>query len=405
MKNTIVFIEDNSEILAEIRHIFHNMESVWNLHYFDHTVEASSFLHQHHADILCISYDLTSSNSENFIGSIQSEYPNTARIIYYNESSDVPEKDLRKYAHEIIKRPFGSREFLFVIQKTLNLHKILSDDNLIQTLSKITELPTMPDIYLKLKNELEKEDCYIRNIAEIISEDVAMTAELLKFVNSAYFSLPTKIMDPTRAISYIGIEALKAIVIQEKLFSYYGDIPNMPFSFSDFNTHSQLTGHLAKQLTSYERKMPKMIEESFTAGMLHDIGKLVLLKFPDFNKQKLEYIKEHKCSGVEAEYKILGTSHAEIGAYLLGLWNFPDSILEAVAFHHYPEKTPLSSFSTLTSVYIANGMTSNAKNINDYDTSTVDTDYVGLLKMSSHQRIWKDMMEKLLPHKKDLEKF
>jgi len=154
--------------------------------------------------------------------------------------------------------------------------------------------------------------------------------------------------------------------------------------------HSLLTSRLAKDIARAEKADGKVMEEAMIAGMLHDIGKLVLLEVPGQYKEVTDIIESTGCESAEAEYTVIETSHSELGAYLLGLWGLPGNVVETVAFHHNPSKLIdnmfvmqnesskeescetkpedvdsssqsvekySSGFSTLTAVHIANALT------------------------------------------------
>ncbi|MCP4412094.1 MAG: HDOD domain-containing protein, partial [Gammaproteobacteria bacterium] len=210
----------------------------------------------------------------------------------------------------------------------------------------------------------------------------------LQLVNSAFFALPRKITDPQQAAVFVGLETLKSLVLSIHVFSSLSeDAALSEFSLMKMWSHSLRTSRLAGDIARAAHADRKVVEEAMIAGMLHDIGKLVLLEVPRQYKEVIELIETTGCDSSDAEYAIMKTSHAELGAYLLGLWGLPDTVVESVAFHHDPSKLiermfimssetaeddpgdskvnltpqPIDKYSTeftaLTAVHIANALT------------------------------------------------
>ncbi len=143
----------------------------------------------------------------------------------------------------------------------------------------------------------------------------------------------------------------------------------------------------------------EVIEDAFMAGLLHDIGKmLIAANLPDNFKEILEIVNEKELSFSDAEYQVLGATHAEIGAYLLGLWGLPDSIIEAVAFHHVPKWNNAESLVPLTIVHIANALENAGDRILDLDSPLlgIDYDYLGRLGLTERLLKWRQACGKHL---------
>jgi putative nucleotidyltransferase with HDIG domain len=110
------------------------------------------------------------------------------------------------------------------------------------------------------------------------------------------------------------------------------------FSLADLQKRSIMVGRLARDIARAEKADAKVVEEALVSGILHDIGRLIMLKIPEQCRMIMDFIERTGCDLVEAEYAVMKASHAELGAYLLGLWGIPDNVVEAVAFHHNPSK-------------------------------------------------------------------
>jgi len=189
--------------------------------------------------------------------------------------------------------------------------------------------------------------------ARVIEMDAAVCAKVLQLVNSAYFGLGQKIVSIRQAVTYLGVEIIKSLVLSSTSFSDKAISEVKGFSPDRLQQHSMLTAILAKKIVSN----PALAEAAFTAGLLHDIGALVLLHAapPDYVRA-LERKKELNGDSAAAEREIFGVTHAEVGAYLLGLWGIPFPIVEAVAFHHRPNEVAPESRPLVAAVHIASGL-------------------------------------------------
>jgi HD-like signal output (HDOD) protein len=176
---------------------------------------------------------------------------------------------------------------------------------------------------------------------------------VLQLVNSAYFGLGQKIVSIRPAVTYLGVEIIKSLVLSSSSFSDKAISEVKGFSPDRLQHHSMLTALLAKKIVS----KPELAEAAFTAGLLHDIGALVLCHAapPDYVRA-LGRKKELHGDGASAEREIFGVTHAEVGAYLLGLWGIPFPIVEAVAFHHRPNEVAPESRALVAAVHIASGL-------------------------------------------------
>ncbi|MHC4871566.1 MAG: HDOD domain-containing protein [Planctomycetota bacterium] len=199
----------------------------------------------------------------------------------------------------------------------------------------IKSIPTLPEVYCKVSDMLENPKVSASSVAEIISRDPSLTAKLLKLVNSAFYGLPQQVSTLTHALVLMGFSTVKSLILTMGLTDIFKASDNADFSRADFWAHCFGTGMMAKSIAL--RMRLNNVEEIFIQGLLHDIGKIVLDKYAheEFNKV-LTFTRENDCLFVEAEEKILGFTHAEVGAITVKTWNLPDNICNSVKYHHNP---------------------------------------------------------------------
>lgn len=215
---------------------------------------------------------------------------------------------------------------------------------------------SLPGAYVELLDEIMLPDPSFDRIAEIASQDVALSAKMLQVVNSAFFSLRWRITSVRQAVGLLGLRATSDLALSVSLFSRFdaGKLWGLPVA--DLGEHSARTGGLARAIAKHEDAPRDVVDDAFVGGLLHDAGKLILAdRMPDAYEEVFRQAKANQLLLPEAEFDILGATHAEVGACLLGQWGLPDHVLEAVAFHHNPEMFLEKEFSAAADVFELEG--------------------------------------------------
>jgi HD-like signal output (HDOD) protein/CheY-like chemotaxis protein len=256
-------------------------------------------------------------------------------------------------AHQFLAKPCPPDILIDVLRRSMALRQMLSSDAMRGLLASIKNLPTPPEAYFRLIKYLEDPNASFAGTAQIIERDVAMTAELLKLTNSAYFALPSRVTSPLQAIRVLGFEILRSLVLQVGIFQSFHGQAKEKAMMEAVNRDSFRVAHIARRLAHLEGFEMTRVEECFCAGMLCSIGALVLLdRLPD----KFARVKKRVHVGddpIEAEMQEFGATQFQVGAYLLGLWGFKNSIVEAVAFADHPGALPASSLDVTVVVHAA----------------------------------------------------
>jgi putative nucleotidyltransferase with HDIG domain len=191
----------------------------------------------------------------------------------------------------------------------------------------------------------------IGQVAEVIQEDVGMSSKVLQLCNSAFFGLSQRIVNLPSAVAYLGMETVKNLALTFEAFRVFEGSSCIPPSIYDsIQRHSVETAAIASALP-----VKRAIREvTVAAALLHDIGSLFLAsKMPNQFRSVLTLARESGRQPFQVEEELLGTSHAEIGAYLLRLWGIPNLAVEAIAHHHHPTRVPHTDFDSSVAVYVA----------------------------------------------------
>lgn len=198
-----------------------------------------------------------------------------------------------------------------------------------------TELATFPDIYFRIKDVLDSPTSSAKDIADVVTTDVGLAAKLLKLVNSPFYGFAETIDSVAHAVSLVGIKEISTLALGISTINFFKDIPPELMDMKTFWRHSLSCGIFARLLGS--RMKDAAADRLFTAGLLHDVGRLIIFKKqPYASVQALLFARENMLPLAEAEAEVLGYDHTEVAALLLAQWHFPGPILAAIAHHHAP---------------------------------------------------------------------
>lgn len=205
-------------------------------------------------------------------------------------------------------------------------------------ISDDVRLATLPSTFTRLTGIINDPRSSLNDISRIISEDQALTAKLLRLANSAYFGLPGKVDTITHAVTVIGTLQLQDLVLATSVMGMFTGIPPALINMQEFWLHSLGCGVSGRVLATFRREAN--IERFFVAGILHDVGRLVIcLKLPEQFRQVLEFSRSENRLLYEAEQEVLGFDHAKVGGLLLKKWKLPTLLVDSASFHHAPARS------------------------------------------------------------------
>jgi HD-like signal output (HDOD) protein len=329
---------------------------------------------------------------------VRERFPGVVRLILSGQSDhDMLIKSVGP-THQFLSKPCDADTLKATVVRAGALRTLLADEQLKAVVSGIRTLPSVPGLYTQLLDVLREPDSSLQEVARIISSDVAMTAKVLQLVNSAFFGLRRHIDGLSQAITYLGLDTIRAIVLTAGAFAGFEEAQQGKEVAETLYLHSMLVGDLAVRITKTVTGDKGMISNALMAGMLHDVGKLVFAaELPDTWRAAVRVSREQRLLPVEAERRTCGVTHAELGAYLLGLWGLPDPIVEAVAFHHAASRCPSRTFSALTAVHAANALVLGMGQATEADvTGQTDTGYLESVGEAARVPEWQAIAAQVL---------
>jgi HD-like signal output (HDOD) protein len=254
-----------------------------------------------------------------------------------------------------LTKPSPPETVVSSIERMATLVSWLTNNTTIDLVAGLHSLPTMPSNYQGVIRAIHSPHSSVQEIADAVEKDMGITSRVLQVANSAYYGYSKKITSPMEASMLLGIDTLKSLVRYTHVLNNFPQTPATNAVFDAVWRHSAGVAAVARKIALLKTGDEALGDEAFTAGLLHDIGKVVLTSLQgDLYKQVIRQAAETKTPIHMIERIKMQTTHAETGAYLLSLWGIPFSILEAVAWHHYPRECKDKKFSALTAVHVAN---------------------------------------------------
>jgi len=253
-------------------------------------------------------------------------------------------------------------------------------------------LPSVPALYTQVLSELARPQASIQFVGRLISKDPAMTARILQMVNSAAFALPVPIAEPMEAVLHLGVERTKSLLLLAGLTLQFDSSVCPGFSHEALWCHSLVVSGSARQLALLQTKDANFAEMAYTAGLLHDVGKLMLAaNLSETYGQIIDQAARRHIEVSQVEREIFDATHAELAACLLTAWGLPASILDAIAWHHSPARSRDTGFSILTAVHVANAV-EREKLLHKAGllTNQMDFPYLDSLGLTGQRNSWRE---------------
>ena len=367
MAREILFVDTDRFMLKALRRVFRR-EQQWQVHYADGAQAAMEILANHPIKILFTEIPLEDTNGLDLLRQVQAQYPDIVRIILSGYNSQEVLIESGGVAHQYLGKPCDDQQLLDTLLRAFTVQKLVGNAGLKELVAGLTGLPSLPSLYVEIMEELNREEPDLEKIGEIISQDLAITAKVLQIVNSPYFGLMQEVQNPARAVGLLGLDMVRAMVLSAGTFSKFKSVRAAGFSMEDLWQHGMQTAGFAKCLAQAHSAPLKVEDAAFIAGLMHDIGKLLLAA----NKPAVfEGVLARAAAQGEgfhtAERAVYQADHAELGGYLLGLWGIPDEVLQAVAYHHAPHRGRDKGVTALTLVHVANAFSNQGDALTEAD--------------------------------------
>lgn len=391
----ILFVDDDPDILALLKVKLKPLQEHWEMHFASGGREALMLLGNQTFDAVISDLLMPDVDGLTLLNAITKKYPKTIRFVLSGTSDKEMKLKSSQTSHEFLSKPIRIQEVVTAIQRAFNLQNLLDNETLKSLAARMTSLPSLPTVYMELVKETQSPDAKLSSIGAIISKDAGMTTKLLQLVNSAHFGLRQPVSDIGHAARMLGLDTIKSMVLSHKVFAQFEQIKSQGLSLRKLMNHSLKVGSLGRLIAKHEKVSQQIVNDTYIAGVLHDVGKLVLIKnFPKKYGSLLETAKYENDVLWNVERETFGATHAEVGAYLLGQWRLPNPVVEAVAFHHEPGKCIHDTFTPLTAIHVANILEQQLEQKTVLDQAhKIDVEYLSKLELGDMVDEWTDVCQ------------
>lgn len=389
----ILFVDDEDMLLQGLRRMIYRMRDQWEAEYSNCTDDALNRLANSRFDVIISDMRMPDMDGASLLREVSRLYPSMIRIILTGQADEDAIMRCAGVAHLILTKPCDADVLNAALSRACGLTDLLEQSELKDVVSKMKLLPSIPQTYTELVRELKSDDPSIRKVAEIISRDVSMVARILHLANSAYFIGRFTVTNPTDAILRLGLRSIEGLVLYAHIFSLFDDKIAKSFNIDSIMTHSIQVGNYTRVLARHESLSERQISDAFTAGIMHDVGKLMFAaNLPQEYKQVVDITNNDGMSDWEAEQQIFKTNHAVVGAYLMRLWGISDAITETIAFHHSPCDARHTEMDSLALVHIANGIEHDLRSNDENETiQGINASYIETLGRSEKLPVWRQI--------------
>jgi putative nucleotidyltransferase with HDIG domain len=342
----IVFVDDDVNVLEAMQRTMRPMRHEWSMEFVLSGSQALESLAKAPADVIVTDMCMPGMDGWQLLAAVKTLYPQTVRLVLSGHADPGAIMRLVGTAHQYIAKPGETGTLKAAIAQTQLLKRLLSRDRLAALVGSVGTLPSCPKAFQEISACLRRPNASVADAARIIGRDAAMTANLMKLVNSAFFGSRRPILSVERALAYLGLDTVAALALGHSLFQNGGSGRPGEVNLENLWQHSLQTAMAARAIALVEKLPTARVEEAFLAGMLHDIGRVI---YASRSASK----PGEPASSNEDTIELVNRHHAEAGAYLLGLWGFPSHIVAAVALHHTPIHRADSGFDLTVLINIA----------------------------------------------------
>jgi len=354
MNKAILFVDDESNILLGLKRMLHSMRHEMDFYFAEGGKEALEILAKQEIHVIVSDMRMPGMDGAALLTTVMEQYPQVIRFMLTGHADDRSVLQSIPVVHQFLAKPSDPETLKELLSRACALQELISSKKLKTLVAGLGTLPSLPEIYAELQEKAKDPDCAIADIAAIIEKDLAMSTKVLQLVNSAFYGFYKSVESPARAVNLLGLDTIKSLVLGIGIFTEMTPASDKGFSIAALWNHSVTVAGFAKKIALAEEVENSIVENSFIAGIVHDVGKLLL--FSSLGEQYLQAVKIAEGEMLplcQAEEQVFEADHGEVGGYLLGLWGLPGSVVEAVTFHHKLERYPEASFCPALAVHVA----------------------------------------------------
>ncbi|MDQ0365085.1 HDOD domain-containing protein [Catenuloplanes indicus] len=326
----MLFVDDEPMIIDGLRRMLRICRDRWTMSFAESGAAALDIMRSRPCDVVVTDYRMPEMDGAALLEQVRTEFPSMVRVILSGQTNESNLLRIMVLAHEMLSKPTTPEALIAVIERLLEA-RLRTGSGQQNAVAFVESLPSPPHTFAELLAALEAEEASAQSVSVVIEKDPAATAKVLHVVNSSAYTAGHKVSDVAQAVTLLGLHTVRGLVMMHDLIRVFdtgGALP--PTWIERLTTHAVETSRLARLLgagTDWQ-------SHAFTAGLLHEVGQLVLASARPAVFRKVFDDWRSGGGGLDSyEHAAFDTSHLPVGVSLLGLWGLPTAVIDAVAGH------------------------------------------------------------------------
>jgi HD-like signal output (HDOD) protein len=389
-RTRVLFVDDEPSMLRVLKMGMRSMSGIWEMEFAASGEEALELLKQKAFAVVVTDMRMPGMNGAQLLNHVLRHHPQCIRIVLsgYSDLSQVV--NCVGLTHQFLEKPCSLDELKDCLKRLTQAKNRLANEQICLVASSLKNLPSLPELYLEISDVLQSPSASTERIAEIASKDPALTAKLLQLSNSAFFGFSRKVYSVAEAVQLLGVSVIQSLAIAVPIFASFNRSKCPNFPIEKVWEHSIQTGVVGRRISNQRLDDAYLSEQVFCAGILHDIGKIILADGmgAEYSAVLAEAHEKHEplCA---VEQRHFQATHADVGAYLLALWGLPIPLVEAVANHHHPRRCGSHEFCLAGVIHIANALQHEQTPDPEAAVNPLDPEYLKYIGLEDQFELWR----------------
>ncbi len=386
-RKRVLFVDDDEFLLDGLRDALRPQRRRWGMTFVPGAAEAIAVLEAAPQNVVVSDLRMPGVDGAALLARVREIDPSAVRIVLSGQADLEMLARAAGVAHRLLAKPCEVEDLVEMIDRSCVLQELITRVESKRRTGGSSALPSVPRLYARLTQLLGSGEATAADAAAIVEEDMAVAAKVLQLANSAYFGRRQPVAKLRDAVAYLGLDALRALALSAAVFQEFRVDPPIPrFDLEALQLHCSRVAHLARAIAAEQESH----FDVFAAGLLHDVGLLVLAA--EDRDALAEILAKAEAEGRavhDVERELRYCSHAEIGAHLLALWGLPCTVTDAVA-HHHQTPPPESPFDGVAIIYLANALIVEAEAGPEAAAPGIDPEYLEQAGLTSDLPRWRE---------------
>lgn len=330
----VLFVDDEVRVLEALGRVLFDSDEGWSMRFVNSGEEALKVMAEDPHDVVVSDLRMSGVDGVALLTRVRELYPRSIRIVLSGHSDEEAALKMVKVAHQFLAKPCGADTLRHVIARVESLGELLTETRLRTLIGQVSGLPVASHLHEELTVLLDRPEPDALRVAALIRRDPGMSSKLLQIASSAFFNTSASVADVETAIMRLGFRTLRNLMDGAVFEPVAPEGEHGKLSLAAVQRRSHDIARVAAGMA----KLPEDAALAYMSGLLSNVGELLLLVHaPEWLYLSHAEATRAGCTLHEAERATFGTTHAEVGAYLLGLWGLPHAMVQATAQHHHPE--------------------------------------------------------------------